>query len=262
MGKRKGGWSQERYFKLLAEGRGKGDLDQYKPWITTYDFPSKGKTIRIQGRITHRIHHLMSNNEKWCLLLLEFTEGVTDIKEQYPLPLEDTQIQAKLLGIRHPFVNGFPYVMTIDFMYCRYGQWHALQVKPADELEKTRVREKFRIEKEALKAYGIDWKCLSDKEIDVCMARNIEWLYSGEPLENLIHDPFVRTAFLDALLTLYQDRTIPFEQIVRELDSTICNRPGTTLQAFKHLVLNHQIQLNLSRPIHTADPRIIPCLRA
>ena len=68
MGKRKGGWSQERYFKLLAEGRGKGDLDQYKPWITTYDFPSKGKTIRIQGRITHRIHHLMSNNEKWCLL--------------------------------------------------------------------------------------------------------------------------------------------------------------------------------------------------
>ena len=120
MGRRNTRWSQRTYLRFLREGRGKGDLAEYKPWITTHDFPSSGKVARILGETTGRIHHLMSQNEKRLFLILDYDPLVSDIKEQYPLPLEDTLLIAAELGFKHPEMNGYPFVLTTDFYYCSY----------------------------------------------------------------------------------------------------------------------------------------------
>ena len=144
MGRRKRTWCHETYLRYLNNGRGQGDLQFYKPWITVHDFPSNGKVVRILGRKTNRIHHLLSQLEKIYFLQLDNDRTVEDIKEQFPLPLEHTQMIAAELGIKHPVVNGFSYVMTTDFLVRREGQWEAVQIKSQEELNTERVQEKFR----------------------------------------------------------------------------------------------------------------------
>ena len=147
MAKRRNAWSDKIYHRYLREGRGKGDLADYNPWLHTRDFPSSGNVTRIKGVVTGRIHHLMSRLELLCFLYLESLPGIEDIKEQFPLPLAETQLIAASLKIRHPEVNGYPYVMTTDFYYRCDGQWFAVQVKQTSSLEESRVQEKFKIEK-------------------------------------------------------------------------------------------------------------------
>lgn len=78
-------WNQSIFEKYLREGRGRGDGPGYMPWIRIQDFASNGVVSRVKGRKTGRIHHLMSNNELAYFYLLDWSDSVLDIREQYPL---------------------------------------------------------------------------------------------------------------------------------------------------------------------------------
>lgn len=52
-------WSQKKYQKFINEGRGQGENEIYKPWLTINDFPSLGRVTRIKGWKTNRIHHFL-----------------------------------------------------------------------------------------------------------------------------------------------------------------------------------------------------------
>lgn len=80
MAKRTRIWNEAKYRKYLAEGRGQGELMEYKPWVQVQDFPSKGIVSRVKGRTTGRIHHLMSNLELRYFLLLDWSEKTMDIR--------------------------------------------------------------------------------------------------------------------------------------------------------------------------------------
>jgi len=107
----------------------------------------------------------MSQLEKLYFLILDNDPSVEDIKEQFPLPLAMTQMFAARLGIKHPCVNGFSYVMTTDFMVKRNGHWHAIQIKTTEEAEKERVKEKFAIEKAYYDSIGISWTLVTEKDL-------------------------------------------------------------------------------------------------
>jgi hypothetical protein len=94
MGRRGTAWSLEKERRRIKEGRGTGEGAGYKPWITTHDFPSKGQVCRAKGQTTGRIHHMMSSLERDLFLILDYDPDVTDIREQYPLKLEDTLLIA------------------------------------------------------------------------------------------------------------------------------------------------------------------------
>lgn len=256
MGKRNTKWGVHTYIRYLREGRGQGDLGEYRPWITTHDFPSKGKVARIKGTKTGRIHHLMSQLEKIFFILLDNDPDVEDIKEQYPLPLSITQMVAAQLHINHPIINGFPYVMTTDFYYKKNGSWYAVQIKPSKKLEDKRVREKFLIEKAYYEKIHVDWKVLTEKDLPREMADNYSWLTSGEKPEDLF--PSTRTMELcrGAFLELYDDLSIPFHVIITEMDSQCGLVPGTTIQLFKKLVLDGVIQVDLTARINVDEPRL------
>ena len=260
MAKRHIKWGERTYRRFLKEGRGQGELAAYNPWIHTHDFPSRGKVTRILGRVTGRIHHLMSQHELDCFLYLEELPGIEDIKEQYPLPLYKTQLAAARLNIRHPEVNGFPWVMTTDFVYRRNGRWHAVQVKTSSELEEPRVQEKFSIEKACWEDSGISWRVMTEKDLSAAHSYNVLWLRSGAGLETLIPDPAEREAVMQGFLELYQDGTIDFHILLEEVDKVQEYVPGTAMQIFKALVMRGQIALDLSRPLNLSDPRQLPYL--
>lgn len=255
MGRRRSKWCYETYMRYLKNGRGQGDLGSYLPWITVHDFPSKGKVVRIFGRKTGRIHHLMSQLEKIFFIMLDNDPGVEDIKEQFPLPLYHTQLIAARLHLKHPAVNGFPYVMTTDFLYKKDGAWHAVQIKPSKALEDRRVQEKFLIEKAYYDKIQVGWRVLTEKDLPRAAADNYSWLSSGESIAGLIPSGRTRRFLRDAFLELYQDLSIPFHTIIGEVDAQCGLLPGTALQLFKSLVLDGSIQLDLTERISTFEPR-------
>ncbi len=105
--------------RRLKEGRGNGRGMDYKPWLRVQDVPSQGLASRVPGITTGREHHLLSNLEYDCFLVLDWEESIVDIREQYPLlPLEETLALAEEIGIRHPTYPGSddPVVCTTDFL--------------------------------------------------------------------------------------------------------------------------------------------------
>ena len=115
-----------RKFKTEADverhrkkGFGEGAGVSYMPWLRVQDVPSQGRSHRIPGVKSDRVHHLLSDLERAYHLVCEFSEDVIDIREQYPLfPREKTQAIASSKGIRHPTYPGssVPLVMTTDFL--------------------------------------------------------------------------------------------------------------------------------------------------
>ncbi len=100
MAKRKRENTPDIIDRRIKEGRGAGRGGDYKPWLLVQDVPSQGLASRVKGVKTGRVHHLLSQLEHRCFLILDWSEQVTDIREQYPLlPLKETFALAESLGI-------------------------------------------------------------------------------------------------------------------------------------------------------------------
>ena len=96
------------------QGRGKGEGAFYKPYIKTREVPSSGTGRILKDKITGRQMHLLSQAEIYTYYLLRWDDSVVDIREQYPLELEDTLKIADHLGYKHP--HGRKTSMTTDFL--------------------------------------------------------------------------------------------------------------------------------------------------
>jgi hypothetical protein len=83
----KQGFTSQVMENRIAEGRGQGDGESYKPWLMTWDVPSLGRVNQIMGRTVKREYYLMSDLEECYFTILDSSENILDIKEQYPLSL-------------------------------------------------------------------------------------------------------------------------------------------------------------------------------
>lgn len=104
---------------MIKKGYGVGKGSAYKLWIKIQDMPSKGRVTRVKGIKTHRQHELLSDMERNYFYILEYSDSVQDIREQYPLlPIEKTISIAEELGVEHPKnpATGENIVMTTDFL--------------------------------------------------------------------------------------------------------------------------------------------------
>lgn len=185
MAKHRRTWNHSIYNKYLREGRGQGAGVDYNPWIHIQDFPSLGMVSRVSGTTTGRIHHLMSNLELSLFYLLDWSDDITDIREQYPLiDLTQTIEIAEKASIRYPYdpKSGFPYVLTSDFYLETKQGAIVMSVKPSLELGKLRVREKLEIERRYWNMHGVQWNIMTENEINRAKAKNIEWLAQAKDL--------------------------------------------------------------------------------
>ncbi len=251
-------WNEKQYHKYLDEGRGQGIMEKYKPWVQIQDFPSHGIVSRVKGRKTGRVHHLMSNLELGYFYLLDWSDKTKDIREQYPLDDIETAIAiAEKAGIRYPYdhVSGFPYVMTSDFLITTESGMVARVIKPVKELQKKRVREKLEIERRYWTQKGIDWKIVTENEISKVRVRNIQWLYSGRDVKELVPDNDQRCRCGDYFIELYNDKcNCPVIMAIQGIEHDFGLEAGAGIAFFKWLVCEKRIVLNLDEEINLMEP--------
>ena len=107
--------SVQQQQKWIKDGRGDGELSSYKPWLTVRDLSSLGRSHRVYGHKTKRTHHLLSDLELAIFLILEWNPLIQDIREQFPLRIEQTEEIAHLTCIPHPAFRGIKQIMSTDF---------------------------------------------------------------------------------------------------------------------------------------------------
>lgn len=156
----------EDNYSLIPRGKA------YKPYILIQDVPSKGRSSRPCGLKTGRQHEFLSDLERNYFMILEFCDAVVDIREQFPLALEETLLIADELGIKHPVnpVTKEPIVMTSDFCLTIKGEKSTHDVirtvKYKQDLLDRRAIEKFAIEQIYWERQGLDWGIVTEKEVD------------------------------------------------------------------------------------------------
>ena len=79
---------------------GTGDGAEYKPYIITSEFNSLGTTAVITDWKTNRAVHCLSQGEKLWYYILRWDDNNIDIKEQYPLDINETVKIAEGCDIR------------------------------------------------------------------------------------------------------------------------------------------------------------------
>jgi len=179
-------WTEEKIARWRAEGCGKGSGEHYKPWLEITDLSSRGRSRRVWGLKTHRIHHLFSDVEYHIFLASEWSRSVTDIREQYPLERDVTQTIAHELGIRHPCYPGtkVPTVMTVDFLLTivRNGKSNfvALNGKRDEEAKDANSLEKLEIQRTYFEQLEIPHHLIYHSRLPSQKIKNLEWIRDAQ----------------------------------------------------------------------------------
>ncbi|TGU74584.1 transposase [Geomonas terrae] len=174
--------------RWIAQGLGQGEGSLYRPFFYVRDVPSRGRSRMVLGLKTGRVHHYLSDLEYACHLLAEYEPSVAGIREQFALlEWEETQEIADRFGIRHPIYPGTatPTVMTSDLVLSLVKEKRpsvaVVCVKPFSQVDpvnpkNSRTREKLFIEKVYWEKRGIPWQLLTEKEIPLVRAQNLDRL--------------------------------------------------------------------------------------
>lgn len=158
--------------------RGKGEGASYKPYIKTREVPSVGTGRILKDKITGRQMHLLSQAEVYAYYLLRWDDSVIDIREQYPLDLEDTLKIADHLGYKHPHDRKTS--MTTDFLVTYREEdgtktYKAYSVKASREnLQNDRTVEIQRIEMAYWNLKGIPFEIVFKEDMNRIKVGNIE----------------------------------------------------------------------------------------
>ncbi len=252
MSRSKSHFSDTQILSRIKKGYGQGEGSQYTPWLKVQDVPSSGRSHRVYSHKTNRVHHLLSDLELTVFLLLEWQSDVIDIREQFPLKLEDTLQIADVKQIKHPSMRGVNQVMSSDFLVnCNnklFNQF-AIQVKSAEALNDKRTLEKLEIERSYWAQKSIPWFIFTDKEVNPIVKQNIEWLYAAksslEPALGLLEQlPILKKHFNEKPQQL-------IVSLCKSLDIAYHQEPGQSLQDIRVLIANGFIKFDLYQKFNT-----------
>ena len=243
--------------RALRNGYGVGEGCRYKPWLRVQDVPSHGRSSKIPGIKTGRIHHCLSTQEARFFYSAEFNVSVIDIREQFPLfPLDLVIRLADEAGIAYPChpKTRAPIVMTTDFLLTlsRKGRrrFLAVAVKPSGELKNNRVLEKLEIERLWWNLLGVEWLLVTEKQLDEMLSVNIQWL--SAPLRTPFFDvyqKFMRNSELAGLVSKLKPGSYEIFGLIEEF-STQLNIPEQSAgMLIRSLAWQHTLLLDLTQPI-------------
>lgn len=256
MAKHRRKWNEIAFRSYIREGRGQGAGADYTPWILIQDFASKGMVSRVQGETTGRIHHLMSNLETSFFFIMDWSDDVLDICEQFPLLDLHTAVEiADKAQIKYPYdpQSGFPYVMTSDFYIQTIGEPMVISIKTSSDLDDFRVREKLELERRYWNYHGIKWRVATEKEINMVKAKNIEWLSQAKNLHVFGLPQDIQTQCCSYFESHYASKSIPVGNLLKDTEEEFCLNAGMGLNIYKHLAYRKRIKIDIDVAINAAD---------
>lgn len=262
MAKRKRENNEKQNEKKKKEKRGEGYFDQYKPWLKIQDVASTGLATRIKGIKTGRPHHLLSTLELDYLYLLDWSEEVIDIREQFPLDLPETIALAQEANLIHPPRSNpsRPIVMTTDFLITvrqPVGTKEvARTVKYSKDLADKRVLEKFEIERLYWKERNTDWGIITELDINKTLVKNIKWLYRFREAGSLPSaiTPSKIPELIDFMLPSIRKKQTPLRTVTKACDEEFGLLSGNSLALIRHLLAARKWKVDMLKLIQPEKP--------
>lgn len=236
--------------KWIKEERGKGSGKDYHPWLTVRDLSSKGRSHRVMGHLTGRTHHFFSDTELAAFLLLEWNPDVTDIREQFPLRIEDTFSVAEQANIRHPEAGGYHQIMSSDFVVDLSTpagpKRFAVQVKTSPDLMDSRTVEKLEIERRYWKRKGIPWYLITEKQMPPTVMANLDLLYSARVQSESLEILFQSLPIYVEVLA--NNPNARLSDVGMMVDHSYSLEPGTSLARLRALAALRALTFDISIP--------------
>ena len=228
--------------------------------LTVRDVPSKGLSARISGLNPSEVHHVFSILERRYFYALLWSNRIVDIKTQQLLPLENTQEIADRMGIRHP-INPKTHElaqMSTDFVLDVIKNdvtiIEARSVKPEKEIYKRRTVEKLEIERLYWVEKGIDWRLVTERQIPMTLAENVEWAYEalrlplGFPIPEHQMEQVAQT-----LLAEIRGSDVSLASAALLTDERLGMPNGTSLWIAKHMIANRHWEVDMLSPIKPSE---------
>lgn len=203
----------------LDQHRGEGHGKDYKPWIRVNEFNSLGTTSNPVDWKNGRTMQLLSQGEMYAYYINRWDESVIDIREQFPLDLEDTLRIADSEHLKHP--KNRESRMTSDLLLdYADGSQKVLSIKyDRSALENDRTAVKLWIEKKYWEEKGVPFEIQYTAEMNLILVTNIRMVtefYKGE-------DVFDSVSYLKYLIANHsievdmEKSLIPFGKLVKDL---------------------------------------------
>jgi hypothetical protein len=232
----------------------------YQPYLDVRT-RSHGKVTRISGIKTGRLHHLLSAGELSYFYLLEWLTDVVDIREQYALPLEETESLAEELGIRHPaYPTPDKHVrMTSDFVITFKRRGARVEVvrsyKPSTSLGDQRTLEKLELERRFWMRRGVEWKLVTERDVPQVLRRNVEMVHPYTQVSSLaVPSEQVEwlTKHLETCLRAEPNRTVA--SVCSQADERTGFDPGSHMALVRHALANRHWAVDMRAEIKGSRP--------
>lgn len=255
MAKRKCCFNLEKIEKLRAEGRGRGNGRDYSPWILAHDIKSIGLTTRIAGHKSGRVHHFLSRLEVKYFYLLEWSDIVVDIREQFPLDHHVAFNTSEEAGINYPWERntGYDAVLTTDFLInvadpSGGSTELARTLKYVSEFRSKRgkaILEKLEIERRYWSGLGIDWGIVTELQIPQTLVANIEDCYDHRELGDVVNFGTREVDTIESLIRRHAQEhpDHKLNALAATVDQSFSLELGTGLAVIKHLLANKRLVL-------------------
>ena len=228
----------------------------YVPYTKTNTFSSKGRATRIMGIKTGRIHHLQSDNQYRAFMYFEWANQVIDIRESYPL-LDIMEVIDNKDDLRFDkfkdkekdkqFILTTNFLLTVDKGNGDI-EYVARTVKNTSELSRTITAEKLEIERRYWDAKGIDWRIITEKELDKQYVKNIEFVR-----ETLLHSQWQEQELQEMgnklALVLMNSGEHSLKQVLKDFEKIVCLDEGVGLFVFRYLVAKKKVHIDMFKKL-------------
>lgn len=158
----------------IKEKRGSGNGADYKPYIKAREIASLGTCSNIVDWKHGRVIETLSEGETWLYYILRWDDSSIDLREQYPLDLDETNRLAEHLNIQPPS-KGLDN-MTTDILVTKAGgSLAAWSVKDSKESvnKNPRTVEKLYLEKMYWSLHGVKWSLIYKTDLNRVYVDNI-----------------------------------------------------------------------------------------
>ncbi len=224
----------------------------YIPYTKTNTFSSKGRATRIMGIKTGRIHHLQSDNQYRAFMYFEWAEQILDIRESYPL-LDIMEVIDNKEGLRFDkfkdkekdtqFILTTNFLLTVDKGNGEI-EYVARTIKNTTELSRAITAEKLEIERRYWEAKEIDWKIITEKELDRQYVKNIEFVRETL-LQSQWQEQELREMGNKLALILMNSRDYALKQVLKDFERIVSLEEGTGLFVFRYLVAKKKVHIDM-----------------
>lgn len=213
----------------------------------------------VPGMKSGRTHHFLSDLEFHYFLLLEFSDQVVDIREQYPLfATSKARDIAAEMGIQYPVFVGtqLPYVMTSDFVVtlqipgerkrlavrsCKYEKEFVDPNSGLNTIDKLDLERAIWADKSVT-----DWKIVTEKVGGPTLFQNLEWLHKSVRMGGQLAIAADQQSQFIELVMKVADGNRTMSSVVRAASSPTGIPYRSGMQLFKHLLWTKSIVTDIA----------------